>query len=151
MAWAFGSLDDQVYAVRADNGHRLWSVDVGARVSRPLALWRGVLQPEEEGEPEREYSLLLVVPDNGARLLALDTYDGSHVAVLELPEYERLVSPALVADEVGVLVARQKYAPTDAALMIYCLGTAERPATDTEADERVAYNETTPSPEGDAD
>jgi len=145
----FGSLDNQVYAVRADNGHRLWSVDVGARVSRPLAVWRGVLKPDAEGEPAREYSLLIVVPDDGAGMVALDAYNGTRVATLRLPEFEPgFVSPALVSPELGIVVARQKYAPTDAALMVYHLDIPEPPP---DSDEQVAYNDETPSPDGEAE
>jgi hypothetical protein len=145
----FGSIDNQVYAVRADNGHRLWSVDVGARLSRPVALWHGVLQPNAEGEPPREYSLLIVVPDDGAGMVALDSYNGTRVASLRLPEFESgFVSPALVTPEFGVLVARQKYAPTDAVLMVYRLGIPEPPP---DTDEQVAYNDGTPSPDGEVE
>jgi hypothetical protein len=145
----FGSLDNQVYAVRADNGHLLWSVDVGARLSRPLAVWHGILQPDAEGEPPREYSLLIVVPDDGAGMVALDTYNGTRVAALRLPEFESgFVSPALVSPEIGVVVARQRYAPTDAVLMVYRLGIPEPPP---DSDEEVAYNEATPSSDGETE
>ncbi|MDX1388395.1 MAG: PQQ-binding-like beta-propeller repeat protein [Acidobacteriota bacterium] len=145
----FGSLDDQVYAVRSDNGHLLWADDVGARVSRPLGLWRGELLPEEPDEIPREYALIIVVPDDGSTIQALDSHDGQRVAFLEMPEFEPgLVSPPLVDSEGAIVVARQKYEAADAALMVYRLAPPE-PAPEADADEeQVAYNDPAPSPEG---
>jgi hypothetical protein len=92
---------------------------------------------------------LIVVPDDGAGMVALDSYNGTRVASLRLPEFESgFVSPALVTPEFGVLVARQKYAPTDAVLMVYRLGIPEPPP---DTDEQVAYNDGTPSSDGEAE
>ena len=92
----FGSVDNQVYAVRSDNGHRLWASDVGDRVSRALTLWRGEVEPENGShDGPIPVELVLLVPDGGGQIVALDSHDGSRLATLELPsEEDRLVPPA---------------------------------------------------------
>jgi outer membrane protein assembly factor BamB len=124
----FGSLDNQVYAVRADNGHRLWALDVGERVSRPLALWHGTV--EAEGEM-REVDAVLVAPDDALALIALDVYDGTRLATFAvgtLPEGNAIVSAPLVASDGRVVVAHQGYAPEEAELLVLHLGPAPSPA-----------------------
>ena len=74
----FGSLDNQVYGVRADNGHELWRADLFGRVSWPLLPWQGTLRPAD-AEPIGA-DLVLVLPDDGSRLVALDAYDGRRTA-----------------------------------------------------------------------
>jgi hypothetical protein len=120
----FGSLDNQVYAVRADNGHRLWAVDVGDRVSRPLALWHGVV--ESKGQP-REVDVVLVAPDDALSVLALDVFDGARLAVFpvkKLPEGNALVSAPFVTPEGKVVIAHQGYAPEEASVVVLDLRAA---------------------------
>jgi hypothetical protein len=141
-----GSLDNQVYALRSDNGHYLWARDVGARLSHPLTWWQGRIDPPK-GSPEISafVELLLLVPDNGAGILALDPYDGARLAMLELPnEEDRLLPPVLAAGGGKIVVAVQKYEAADAALLVFELARAESPG-------QVAYNAPDPSEDGDPD
>jgi outer membrane protein assembly factor BamB len=135
-----GSMDNQVYALRADNGHYLWAKDVGARISRPLTWWQGRV-----GEGPTFVELVLVVLDNGGSILALDPYDGSRLASLDLPtEEDRLLPPALVAGDGKIVVAVQKYEAAEAALLVFELA-PPAPA------DNVAYNVPDLSEEGDPD
>lgn len=132
----FGSLDDRVYAVRRDNGHRLWAVDLGDRISRPLTLWDAELRVP--GKPVVPLRVLLVVPDGGGSLIALDVEDGSRLASLEPPfQDSHLIAPALVAPDGRILAAIQKYTPKDAALGVFRLGV---PASAKPPRPEVAYN-----------
>jgi putative pyrroloquinoline-quinone binding quinoprotein len=139
----YAALDNQVYCLRADNGHRAWATDVGDRVSRPLALWTGPAHPEGDASVGTDGSpvlqLLLVVPDGGEALLALDTYDGRRLAAYEIPASQgRLVSSAVVAPDGRVAVARQGYQDQEAAIEVLALVAAEeRPAS---GDHPAPYN-----------
>lgn len=117
-----GALDNQVYALRPRNGHRIWTVDVGRRVSNPLALWEGELplvrRDRSLTEP-RSVRLVLVMPEGGNRLLALDARSGRKVAIFELPEGEgRLVGSPLPLPGGTIAVARQRYAEREASLIV---------------------------------
>lgn len=129
----FASLDDQVYCLRADNGHRLWTRDLQDRISHPLALWRGTVRAPAKGEvPARDIvvQLILVIPDGGGVLLALDPYDGSRAAVFEAPTAEdRMIPSPLVATNGLVVVARQGYVRTDASLTLLRLASPASPAS----------------------
>ena len=125
----FGSVDDQVYAVRADNGHRLWAQDVGDRVSRPLALWHGTVETKEG---PRDVDAVLVAPDDAMSVLALDVFDGMRLAsfgIAKLEEGNAIVSAPLVAADGKVVVAHQGYAPEEASVLVLELGAAPVPAT----------------------
>lgn len=116
----FGSRDDRVYAVRADNGHRLWAVDVGDRVSRPLALWTG-RNPAPNSGPE-SLELILVSPDGGGSVLALDPFDGSRIAVFELPaDGGRIATPPAAAPDGRIVVGRERYVATESDLLVLSL------------------------------
>lgn len=124
----FASLDDQVYCVRADNGHRIWATDLGERVSRTPILWRDHVGGEDR---LADLDLLLVVPDGGGALVALDAYDGRTLARLSLPRTEGwFVSPPVVLENRDLAIARQGYDPSDAGLAFYGL----RPADPTPPD-----------------
>lgn len=138
----YGALDNLVTCVRASNGHRLWASDVGDRVSTALALWTGTPEGRREdgGEPAT-VELLLVLPDSGAVLLALDAYDGRRAAAHELPEAKgRLIGPALVTGDGRIVVARQGYREDEAAVEFLAL-VPSAPGTERGPREAAAYNE----------
>lgn len=124
----YGALDNQVYCVRASNGHRLWASDVGDRVSTNLALWTGEVDATGGGRSTAgaagpaTVELLLVVPDAGGALVALDAYDGHRAAARELSESQgRLIGPPLVSEDGRIVVARQGYQDTEAVLEFLAL------------------------------
>jgi len=121
----FGALDNRVYCVKARNGHRVWVADLGARVSSPLVRWRGSIggNPAVEGtSPPQEVIMILAVPEGGSELTALDSVQGQPVATLRLEDDEgKLVSGPLATPDGKIVVARQKYAETEASLMVYGL------------------------------
>lgn len=133
----FASSDGRVTAARLSNGHLLWATDVGERLSRAAALWSGALGGADSGE---EVSLLLVIPDSGTALLALDVFDGRVVARGPVPGGRgRLVSPPLLLADGRIAAARQGYALEDAGLGIYQIRRAEKRAAGG-APEAVPYN-----------
>ena len=139
----FGAVDNRVYAVKRRNGHRVWSADVGRRVTRPLVFWdhppRDV--PGEGGKqtpaatadegnghapveslPPPDVRAILVVPDGGTRLLALSPADGQKLASTELSDDAgKWVSVPLTVPDGRVILARQKYLVDEATLMVYRL------------------------------
>ena len=124
-----GGLDNRVYALRQHNGHRVWTADVGGRISRPLVPWRGSVPATTAGDPPLALDLVLVVPDHGARLLALDAESGRHVASVELDEAEgSLVGVPLTTEDGRIVVARQRYTEQEADLLVYALDAAPDPA-----------------------
>ncbi len=119
----FASLDDQVYSVLRGNGHRAWAVDVEDRVSRPLALWRGAVPgpaPQDGTEVKAgNLEMILVVPDSGTLLIALDSYDGTRLASYDVPpDHGRIVGPALALADGRVAIACQGYVPQGASLVL---------------------------------
>jgi hypothetical protein len=137
----YAGLDDRVTCVRAKNGHRLWAVDLGDRLSRALAVW-----PAGEGaNPDSE--LVLAVPDDGASVIALDAYDGRRVATYELPPHHHFASPALVVASGRIALARKGYDDREAALVLLKLVPPPPPAPPS----AVPYNGAsplTPAPSG---
>jgi hypothetical protein len=133
----FASSDGRVTAARLSNGHLLWATDLGERLSRAAVLWNG--SPGGAG-PDEEVALLLVIPDSGTALLALDVYDGRVVARGSVPgERGRLVSPPLVLADGRIAAARQGYALEDAGLGTYRIRRAEERSVPDPADP-VPYN-----------
>ena len=108
----YAGLDDRVTCVRASNGHRLWAVDLGDRLSRGLTCWPACGDRAADGE------ILLAVPDDGASVIALDAYDGRRVATFELPATHRFASPALVVSRDRIAIARKGYDDREAALLL---------------------------------
>ncbi len=109
----FGSVDNQVYGVRRKNGHRLWAADLDDRVSKPLAGWHRKL-PMPAGSvppmPDVDVEMVLVVPDGGALLVALDVYDGSRLGAFEVPSAKGMfVSGPVVLGDGRIAVARANY------------------------------------------
>ena len=119
----YAALDNQVYAVRADNGHRLWTADVGARVARPLSNWSGkVLFQVGSGYYVHRTELVLCAPEDDRTLLALDPYNGEIVATLKLPEdHSRFTTPAIPLPEGRMAIGRQYYRDAQASLMVLAL------------------------------
>jgi len=108
----YAGLDDRVTCVRASNGHRVWAVDLGDRLSRGLTCWPACGKGSVDGE------ILLAVPDDGASLIALDAYDGRRVATFNLPSPQRFASSAFVASDGRIAIARKGYEAKDAALVL---------------------------------
>ncbi len=113
-----GALDNQLYALRVRNGHRVWVADVGARISTPMAL--ATIEARVPGETEeRLLELVLAVPDGGSELIALDSRTGQRVAGFRLAEDGgRLVGAPLALEDGRVVVARQKYDRSEASLIV---------------------------------
>jgi hypothetical protein len=130
----YAGLDDRVTCVRASNGHRLWAVDLGDRLSRGLACWPACGGRTVDGE------VLLVVPDDGASLIALDAYDGRRITTFELPPTQRFASPALVAARERIAIARKGYDDKEAALVLLRL----IPPPHGAAPGAVPYNDASP-------
>jgi hypothetical protein len=133
----FGALDDRVHCVRLRNGHLVWVSDVDDRVSHPLAVWRGPVPVSEasggKGAPTQAV-LLLVVPDSGKNLLALDPYDGRRVARFEPEKQETsLLAPALVLADGRIALAQQRFETAEAALVVLAVEFRER---ETKADKQ---------------
>jgi hypothetical protein len=108
----YAGLDDRVTCVRASNGHRLWAVDLGDRLSRALAVWPADSAAKLDG------AIVLAVPDDGASVIALDAYDGRRVATYELPPHHHFASPALVFPGDRIALARKGYDDREAALVL---------------------------------
>lgn len=137
----FGAMDNRVYGIKRRNGHRLWVTEVGSRVTRPLVLLEH--PPLAEGpdserprKRRRPLALLLLIPDAGTELIALDAVGGAKVATFTLPRAEeRLVGEPVVTPDGKIIVARQEYAPGQASLVVLELARSADPAP-------VPYNAT---------
>jgi hypothetical protein len=143
----YAGLDDRVTCVRASNGHRLWTVDLGDRISRPIVKWPAEPTAQRRGPASDravEGSLLLVVPDDGASIIALDAFDGGRVATYELPAKGRFASAALVVDGDHIAAARKGYDEREAALVLLRLTAPPSPG----APRSVPYNGPSPVPAG---
>ena len=123
----FGTLDNRVYSVKKRNGHRVWATDVGGRVSGELVLWS-----------EASHAAVLVIPDRGTRIVALDPISGTEVASFSLTETgSKLVGAPLSTPDGKIVAATQKYAPSDASLVVLRLDPVA-PSSDEEP--QVLYN-----------
>ncbi len=120
----FGAMDNRVYCVKRRNGHRVWSADAGGRIAHPLvvAATPPALPDNDATHAVDLGSVLLVVPENGARLLALNPNDGLELAQLDFSNGEGTIAGGpVVTDEGRLVIARQRYRQADASLMIYSL------------------------------
>lgn len=120
----FGALDNLIYCVKARNGHQIWTADVAGRTSRPLVYWTDGLGGATAG---RKFSLsssaILVVPDAGSEMLALDPQTGQRIAHVTLARGQgKLIGVPVVTPDGKIVVAHQKYDETEAALRVYRLG-----------------------------
>ena len=149
----YTGVDDRIYAVRASNGHRLWAIDVGEPVSRPLVWWRcsvPVMDPMLQRPLPVFIDILLLVPDGGGALVAYDLYDGAALGRFVLPADQGwLTTPPAVIDDTRVVVARQGYVPEEAGLEIFALQPPPAPnppaaAADTPTTEAVAPSNDVP-------
>ena len=118
------AMDNLIYCVKAGNGHQLWTSDIGGRTSRRLVVWTGggtgwVSTSESPLSP----IVIMVVPDTGSELLAIDAANGQRVARIRLERGEgTLVGVPVMTPNGKILVAHQKYDESEAALWIYELG-----------------------------
>jgi hypothetical protein len=107
-----GGMDNRVYAVRAGNGHRLWSTDVSSRADRPLVLWKSA----------GHRSVVLAVAADGQQLIALDGATGQPVASVRLGHGEgKVVGVPLALDDGRIVIAHQQYEESRAQLEVYAL------------------------------
>ncbi len=114
-----GGLDNQLYAFRARNGHRLWSVDLGERLSFPPTLWRGAIPVPAPAEPATD--LVLLVPDGGRTILVFEPLTGRRIARYRLDDPEsRLVGPARAVGS-QIVAPRQYYDEDQASLLVFTL------------------------------
>lgn len=136
----YGTTDNRVYCVKRGNGHRVWVSDVDGRVLRPLELLRVPVPPDPrfvKGIKAVSLDLVLVVPDDGASMVALDARNGERVAAFELPENETLIGGPLATPHGKIAVARQRYNAKDAALLFFDL----KPPPEVQSPEQaLAYN-----------
>lgn len=136
----YGATDNQVYGVKRGNGHRVWATDVGGRVIRPLEVLRVSAPPDVRfigPRGSRTMDLVLVVPDSGDSIIALEGRGGVRVARHELPENEAFVgSPLTQGDRIAVV--RQRYDASDTALLIFELTPPLPPAPEDSFPESVA-------------
>jgi len=134
---AIGALDNRIYSLKARNGHRVWTADIGGRISTPLMQWRGKIPQPTAEDPlaTRELTLILAVPASGSEMVALESEGGRQVASMRLPENGgKLVSGPLTLPDGKVVVARQQYAASEASLMVYRLLSLRPPVAPTEID-----------------
>lgn len=117
----YGATDNRVYSVKRRNGHRVWATDVGGRVIRPLELLTVPAPPDAKyvgKRGSRMMDLVLVLPDSGVSIIALDGRAGTRVAAHDLPDNEAFVGSPLTRDA-KVAVVRQRYDARDAALLLF--------------------------------
>ncbi len=114
----YGGLDNRVYCVKRRNGHRVWDSDIPGRISQPLALWRREGLQEEADDIE----LIILVPDDGRSIIALDSATGSRTASFDLPQNGgQLKGSPIITTDGKIVVARQLYAAAQASLMVFDL------------------------------
>ena len=130
----YAGLDDRVTCVKAKNGHRLWTTDLGDRLSRPIARWPSASPARvapTTADRTIEGEILLAVPDNGASMIALDAYDGRRLATYDLPPAARLVSGPLVFADDGIVAVREAFDKRQVAVLVLRLVHNEAPPTST--------------------
>lgn len=140
----YAGLDDRVTCVRASNGHRLWTADLGDRLSRPLARWPSATPSHvsaSRSDRAVEGDSLLVVPDDGESLVALDAYDGRRLATYKAPSFSRIVSGPMVFSEDRIAAVRTGFEESDVAVVLLRL----EPVTTSEAPAPIPYNDGSPA------
>jgi hypothetical protein len=116
----FGSQNNRVYGLRKRNGHQVWSTDLDQRISRRLVHYQGQLEaPPESTNDAQDLELILVLPDPGSRLIALDAATGMLVAEYNLPrDGGKFVGVPVVTPDAQVVVAKESYNAAEAALIV---------------------------------
>lgn len=122
----YAARDNVVYCVRRDNGHRVWAHVAAGRVAPRLVLWTG--RPTGTDEKADPVSLVLAVTDEPSALVALDARTGERVCAFEAGTERTVVGAPLVVEDGRVILARQDYRSTDAALVL--LEAVRREATE---------------------
>lgn len=112
----YGAGDNVVYCIRRDNGHRVWEHDAGGRIVPRLVLWSG--WPRGAPDTDEPISLVFAVPDQPAVVLALDARTGERAAVYDVGPESAIVGAPLVLADGRIVIARQDYRSTDAALVL---------------------------------
>jgi len=149
----FGAKDNLVYSLRKKNGHRVWSADLGQRVSTRLILWDGeVVTPlelaDDDPEAPQRFRAILVRPDRGAELIALDARNGSVAATFQLEaDGGKLKGLPLSTPDGRILLAREKYNATEASLLVLALSRSAPPPEP--GDEETEPDPTLEGTEGD--
>jgi hypothetical protein len=124
----FPALDNHVYSIKRKNGHRVWAVDIGRRISSPLTLWRASHEDAAViGSFDRLPELLLAVPDDGGDLFALSLESGVTAASFEAQNGDTLVGTPVTTPDGRIVLARQRYAPTEASLLVLRVVPTEPP------------------------
>jgi hypothetical protein len=132
----FTAMDNRLYCLKRKNGHRVWSADVESRVTRGLVRWQ-VFGGIPGGRDRPELELILVVPDDRSEVQAWHAASGKRVATYPLGESGgRVVGVPLATPDGKLVLARQRYAPGDASLLVLELGPPEPAAEPLESPER---------------
>jgi outer membrane protein assembly factor BamB len=143
----FGCNDNRIYALKLQNGHRVWYQEMGQRILLPLVLWGGDLPiPKKKSgktvSVPQFYDLILVVPHPGITLQVLDAFDGKSLASTTIGssrnqfQGEFVTEPA-VLDDGRIVIAVQKYKESEASLLV--LGIVPTGSTDGDP-EQMPYN-----------
>lgn len=118
----FGSADNQIYALKRSNGHRLWAADLQDRILAPLSrMTLGYEGSSRPGGKRRRWTqeVILAVPASGEFLVTLDAYDGSRLTAIPAPGTEvRWIGSPLVLEDGRIVVASQGFVPDDAAVVL---------------------------------
>lgn len=112
----FGAGDNLVYCVRRGNGHRVWAHEAEGRIVAPLVLWDG--RPSGSSPSDETVSLVLAVPDQPSSVLALDARTGERATAYDAGPENTIVGAPLVLEDGRIVVARQDYRSSDAALVL---------------------------------
>jgi len=124
----FGGRDNRVYCVKRRNGHRVWASDVKSRIVEPLVLWNALPVLDPTADLPGDFQLILAVASNGSEIAALSAGSGERVASFTLSEREgKLVGAPVATPDGRIVVARQKYAASEASLMVLMLEPPDEP------------------------
>lgn len=144
-----GATDGRVYGLRARNGHRLWTRDLGSRVTRPLTLWAGDLPVRDRRREivDAPFRLIVAVPDDGRTLHVLDPHDGSDVGTWHpAGDEDRLVTGAVALSDGRIAVVRQGYRAGDVELLLLRVTAKARESLPPEPDGGTPPPEDAPDP-----
>jgi hypothetical protein len=118
----FGGLENRVYCVKRRNGHRVWAKDVKSRIVDPLVMWNALPVLDPTADLPGDFQLILVVASKRSEIVALSAGSGERIASFTLSESEgKLVGVPVATPDGRIIVARQKYAASEASLMVLML------------------------------